>query len=70
MTDTDKAVIAAFRAASDGLQDAISGGQNADGQEVDARIAAAYVIFPGNVGGEDALYEAVMKLNGKEETLS
>lgn len=29
-----------------------------------------YVIFPGNVGGEDALYEAVMKLNGKEETLS
>lgn len=42
MADTDKAVIAAFRAASDGLQDAISGGQNADGQEVDARIAAAY----------------------------
>lgn len=42
MTDTDKAVIAAFRAAIDGLQDALSGGQNADGQEVDARIVAAH----------------------------
>lgn len=28
-----------------------------------------YVIFPGNVGSEDALYEAVMKLDGRGEKL-